>query len=135
MLITCADVQVQGEAAPEQIVAAIGYFNELAMPPDIIAVIRGGGSTNDLYAFNTELVTRAIAGSRVPTLVAIGHEVDTSLAELAADQRASTPSNAAELLVPDRTAEKYSLVATSRSLHNVAMTRLQVERRLATQHR
>ncbi len=63
---------------------------------------RGGGSAEDLAAFSSELVTRAVAASRIPTLVAIGHERDLSLAELAADQRASTPSNAAELLVPDR---------------------------------
>ncbi len=65
-------------------------------------MIRGGGSAEDLAAFSTEAVTRAVAASRIPTLVAIGHEVDLSLAELAADRRASTPSNAAELLVPDR---------------------------------
>jgi exodeoxyribonuclease VII large subunit len=97
-----ADVQVQGEAAPGQIVEAITQLNGLADPPEVIIIIRGGGSAEDLAAFSHELVTRAVAGSRVPTLVAIGHEVDLSLAELAADQRASTPSNAAELLVPDR---------------------------------
>lgn len=100
--ITCVDVQVQGEAAPGQIVAAIDYFNGLADPPDVLVLTRGGGSPEDLFAFNTEQVTRAVAASRVPTLVAIGHEVDISMAELAADQRASTPSNAAELLVPHR---------------------------------
>ncbi|HEY1064172.1 MAG TPA: exodeoxyribonuclease VII large subunit [Candidatus Saccharimonadales bacterium] len=96
------DVQVQGEPAPRQIVAAIEQFNAMAEPPEVLVLIRGGGSAEDLAAFSTEQVTRAVAASRVPTLVAIGHEVDTSLAELAADRRASTPSNAAELLVPDR---------------------------------
>lgn len=100
--IVHVDVQVQGEAAPGQIVTAIEQLNELADPPDVIVVIRGGGSADDLQAFSHERVTRAVAASRVPTLVAIGHEVDVSLAELAADSRASTPSNAAELLVPDR---------------------------------
>ncbi len=95
------DVQVQGELAPPQIVAALSYF-ETSELVDVIIVTRGGGSAEDLAAFSTEQVTRAVAGSRVPTLVAIGHEVDVSLAELAADQRASTPSNAAELLVPDK---------------------------------
>jgi exodeoxyribonuclease VII large subunit len=96
------DVQVQGEIAPQQIVAAIEQFNAQAQPPDVLVLIRGGGSAEDLAAFSTEQVTRAVAASRVSTMVAIGHEVDLSLAELAADRRASTPSNAAELLVPDR---------------------------------
>lgn len=96
------DVQVQGEPAPTQIVAALEQFNAAAVPPEVLILIRGGGSAEDLAAFSTEQVTRAVAASRVPTLVAIGHEIDLSLAELAADCRASTPSNAAELLVPDR---------------------------------
>ena len=102
MKIILSDVQVQGEAAIEQIIRAIAAFNEQTEPPDVIVVTRGGGSAEDLQVFSTEQVTRAVAASRVPTIVAIGHEVDVSLAELAADQRASTPSNAAELLVPDR---------------------------------
>lgn len=96
------DVQVQGEAAPALITAAIGQFNGMSEPPDVLVMIRGGGSAEDLAAFSTEQVARAVAASRVPTLAAIGHETDLSLAELAADVRASTPSNAAELLVPDR---------------------------------
>jgi len=102
--IKLIDVQVQGEAAPGQIVGAIEQCNQMAEPPEVLVVTRGGGSAEDLQAFSTEQVTRAVAASRIPTLVAIGHEVDISLAELAADQRASTPSNAAELLVPDRKA-------------------------------
>jgi exodeoxyribonuclease VII large subunit len=100
--VELADVQVQGERAPAQLVAALGWFNGLADPPEVLVMIRGGGSADDLAAFSDERVVRAVAASRVPTLVAIGHEVDVSLAELAADQRGSTPSNAAELLVPDR---------------------------------
>ena len=65
-------------------------------------IIRGGGSADDLNTFNDELLVRAIAASRVPTLVGIGHEVDMTLADLAADVRASTPSNAAQIIVPDR---------------------------------
>jgi exodeoxyribonuclease VII large subunit len=102
--IALIDVQVQGDAAVSQIVAAVEQFNQLTSSPDVLVVTRGGGSPDDLQAFNTEQVTRAIATSRIPTVVAIGHEVDISLAELAADQRASTPSNAAELLVPDKKA-------------------------------
>lgn len=100
--IDLADVQVQGESAPAQIVRAIEYFNAHAQPPEVLVITRGGGSAEDLAAFNTEPVTRAVAASRIPTIVAIGHEVDISMAELAADQRASTPSNAAQLLVPDK---------------------------------
>jgi exodeoxyribonuclease VII large subunit len=102
VLVEHIDVQVQGEPAPAQIVQAIEEFNRLSSPPDVLVLIRGGGSPEDLAAFSTEQVTRAVASSRIVTLVAIGHEVDTCMAELAADQRASTPSNAAELLVPDR---------------------------------
>lgn len=97
------DVLVQGEQAPAQITAAITAANAAAEVPDVLVLTRGGGSADDLAAFSHEQVTRAVATSRVPALVAIGHEVDISLAELAADQRASTPSNAAELLTPDRT--------------------------------
>jgi len=100
--ITLADVQVQGERAPAQLVSALQWFSEQADPPEVLVMVRGGGSADDLAAFSTEQVVRAVAASRVSTLVAIGHEVDVSLAELAADQRASTPSNAAELLVPDK---------------------------------
>ena len=100
--IELIDVQVQGEPAVGQIVGAIEQFNAQAEPPDVLVLIRGGGSAEDLAAFSSEPVTRAVAASRVATLVAIGHEIDVSLAELAADRRASTPSNAAELLVPDR---------------------------------
>ncbi len=102
VLVDFIDVQVQGEIAPSQIIAALKHFNEAAQPPDIVVLVRGGGSAEDLAAFNDEALTRAVAASRIVTLVAIGHEIDLSLAEMAADQRASTPSNAAELLVPDK---------------------------------
>lgn len=100
--IVHADVQVQGVDAPEQITAALAGLNQLQEPLDVIVVTRGGGSADDLQAFDTEMVVRAVANSRTPTLVAIGHERDSSLAEMAADVRASTPSNAAELLTPDK---------------------------------
>ena len=100
--ILLADVQVQGDLAPEQIISALDYFNTQENPVDNVVITRGGGSAEDLAVFNHEKLTRAVAASRVPTLVAIGHEVDVSLAELAADRRASTPSNAAEVLVPNK---------------------------------
>jgi exodeoxyribonuclease VII large subunit len=114
--IRLIDVQVQGDIASAQIVSAITQHNADASPPDVIAVIRGGGSADDLAAFSTEQVTRAVAASRIPTIVAIGHEVDVSLAELAADVRASTPSNAAELLVPDRVTVVAQLADARRQL-------------------
>ncbi len=100
--VLVADVQVQGEAAPGQIIRAIEYFNELKQPPEALVIVRGGGSLDDLSAFNDERLARAVAASRTPTLSGIGHEVDVSLVDLAADVRAATPSNAAEILVPDR---------------------------------
>lgn len=103
------DVQVQGEAAPQQLIKAIERVNKQAQLPDVLVITRGGGSNDDLAAFNDERVVRAIAASRVSTLVAIGHEIDISLSELVADKRASTPSNAAELLVPDRKTELETL--------------------------
>lgn len=118
--ISLIDVQVQGESAPDQIIAAIEQFNGLAVPPEVVVVTRGGGSAEDLQAFSVERVVRAVAASRIPTLVAIGHEVDISLAELAADRRASTPSNAAELLVPDRGALLSELWSQRTSLHGLA---------------
>ena len=126
--IECVDVQVQGEAAPAQITAAIEYFNQLAEPPEVLVITRGGGSAEDLYAFSTEQVTRAVAASRVPTLVAIGHEVDISLAELAADQRASTPSNAAELLVPDRKEVRQQLRHIEDRLHEAVLAAVKAKR-------
>ncbi len=114
--IQLLDVQVQGEPASSQIVAAIEQLNAQAVPPEVLIIIRGGGSAEDLAAFSTEQVTRAVSASRVPTLAAIGHEIDLSLAELAADRRASTPSNAAELLVPDRADILGQLAAAARQL-------------------
>jgi exodeoxyribonuclease VII large subunit len=125
--ITLADVQVQGEPAPLQIAEAIATFNQQANPPEVLLITRGGGSAEDLQAFNAEVVVRAIAASRIPTIVAIGHEVDTSLAELVADVRASTPSNAAELLVPDRAHEQATLTSSKRELGAMLNHVLQTE--------
>ena len=100
--VDVAHVQVQGEVAPDQIIRAINYFNQQETLPEVLVIIRGGGSADDLSAFNDEPLVRAIAGSRIPTLVGVGHEIDESLADLVADVRAATPSNAAQILVPDR---------------------------------
>ncbi len=96
------DCLVQGLEAPNQITKAINHFNNLNV--DILVITRGGGSADDLVAFDSENVVRAVAGSRTPVVVAIGHESDFTLAELAADRRASTPSNAAEIIVPEKSA-------------------------------
>lgn len=124
--IQVADVQVQGMDAPQQLVQAINDFNQHADPPEVLVMIRGGGSPEDLQAFSDEQVVRAVAASRIPMLVAIGHEIDVSLAELAADQRASTPSNAAELLVPDK-AHIQTTLRTAQQ-HMVQMLHAIVER-------
>ncbi len=100
--IDVAHVQVQGDVAPDQIINAIKYFNQQEKLPEVLVIIRGGGSADDLSAFNDELLARAVATSRIPTLVGVGHETDESLCDLVADVRASTPSNAAQILVPDR---------------------------------
>ncbi len=103
---------VQGDQSPPQIVAAIQALNEQA-DVDVIIVARGGGSLEELWAFNDEGVARAIAASRVPVVSGVGHEVDFTIADFVADLRAPTPSAAAELVVPDR-AELQALVRGQR---------------------
>lgn len=129
------DVLVQGEQSPAQIVSAIAAANGAIEPADVLVITRGGGSAEDLAAFSTEQVTRAVAGSRIPTLVAIGHEVDISLAELAADQRASTPSNAAELLTPDRKAVLRSLQEARTELGDILLRLVTRRKEWLAQHR
>lgn len=98
--VVLAPVKVQGEGAAVEIAAAIDRFNRHGRV-DVLIVGRGGGSLEDLWAFNEEVVVRAIAGSAIPVISAVGHEVDTTLADFAADVRAATPSNAAEIAVRD----------------------------------
>lgn len=100
--ILVKNVLVQGDQAIEMIIKAINDFNIHYPDLDVLVITRGGGSLEDLQIFSSESLTRAVFLSRIPTLVAIGHERDISLSELAADLRASTPSNAAELLVPSK---------------------------------
>ncbi len=97
-----ANVQVQGSVAAEQIIRAIEHFNQLQEPPEVLVMVRGGGSADDLAVFNDEPLVRAIAASRVPVLTGIGHETDESLCDLVADVAAVTPSNAAQMLLPDK---------------------------------
>jgi len=93
-------VRVQGEQAPLEIVAALQYANEHEVA-DLVITGRGGGSIEDLWAFNDERVARAIFKSKIPVISAVGHEPDVTIADFVADIRAATPSNAAELAVPD----------------------------------
>ena len=97
-------VLVQGDGAAAQIAAAVRGFGAMpaATRPDLVIVARGGGSIEDLWAFNEELVVRAIAESIIPVISAVGHETDTTLADFAADRRAPTPTAAAEMAVPVR---------------------------------
>lgn len=97
-----AHVQVQGEGAADQIIRAFHYFALQEKPPEVLVLVRGGGSADDLSTFNDELLVRAVATSRIPVLTGIGHEIDESLVDLAADQVAATPSNAAQILLPDK---------------------------------
>lgn len=100
--VHAANVQVQGREAVPTIVGAFRYFNAHPEAAEVLVLTRGGGSLDDLHAFNSEEVARAIFASRIPVIVGVGHERDESLADFVADVRASTPSNAAERLVPDR---------------------------------
>lgn len=97
--VPCA---VQGENAVAEIILAFDFFNAQKNKPDVVILTRGGGSLEDLAAFNSEEIARAVFSSKIPTIVGVGHERDISLCELAADQRASTPTHAAQLVVPSR---------------------------------
>ena len=117
MQIILRPAQVQGEGAAEDIAAGIAEISALPNV-DVVIVGRGGGSLEDLWAFNEEIVVRAIAACPVPVVSAVGHEVDVTLSDLAADVRAATPSVAAEVCVPEREA----LIATIGKMRD-AMTR------------
>jgi exodeoxyribonuclease VII large subunit len=97
-------VKVQGEEAAKNVIGALQYFNELSdspLKPDVVIVARGGGSLEDLQAFNDEAVALAIFNSKIPVISAIGHETDVTIADMVADVRAGTPSIAAEIAAPD----------------------------------
>lgn len=121
-------VRVQGLGASEGIARAIDAFNEMkaGARPDVMIVGRGGGSIEDLWAFNEEIVARAIARSHIPIVSAVGHETDFSISDFVADVRAATPSMAAELVTPDRN----ELVRRIRALDErmVARQRIRIER-------
>ncbi len=126
--VALAPTLVQGEEAPPQIVRAIRALNDPAQGCDVILVARGGGSLEELWAFNDEQVARAIAGSRAPVVTGIGHEVDFTLADFAADVRAPTPSAAAEIITPDIVELRQSVDALSAMLDEAMQARIDAAR-------
>ena len=132
--ILVADCRVQGDDAPKSIVAALELIQRVD-DLDVVIVSRGGGSAEDLWAFNDEGVARAIAACRVPVVSGVGHEVDVTIADLVADVRAATPSNAAEIVVPEREALLRDVQSLERRLsqaldNRIGGFRLRLERLL-----
>jgi exodeoxyribonuclease VII large subunit len=121
--IVVSQCVVQGPEAAASIVFALERIQRLP-ELDVVIVGRGGGSVDDLIAFSDERVARAIAACRVPVVSAVGHEVDVSIADLVADVRAATPSNAAELCVPDKAAIAHKLRAELRALERAFDVRI-----------
>jgi exodeoxyribonuclease VII large subunit len=129
--IVLSPCSVQGDGAPRSIVVALASVQRVP-ELDVVIVARGGGSAEDLWAFNDESVARAIAACRVPVVSGVGHEIDTSIADLVADVRAATPSNAAELVVPQRRDLQERLGGKLRALIRALETRLGRERLVLT---
>ena len=130
--VVLCPVPVQGVDAPQAIADAVARFNAVSADdpqrPDLLIVGRGGGSTEDLWAFNEEIVARALADSHLPVVSAVGHESDVSIADLVADERAATPSMAAEIVVPDRRDITRTVQALHDRLHDVVMRTVQDRR-------
>lgn len=126
--VLVAPVRVQGAEAAEEIAAAIHRLNNRA-DIDLIIAGRGGGSMEDLWAFNEEVVARAISLSNIPVISAVGHEPDVTIADYVADLRAATPSNGAELAVPDQGAERARVAQLDRRLARALRVRLEGARR------
>jgi exodeoxyribonuclease VII large subunit len=109
-------VRVQGRGAEREIAEGVRLANRLRLPPEVLVVCRGGGSAEDLWCFNEEVVCRAIFASKIPVVSAVGHEIDVTLSDLVADVRALTPSEAAERIVPKKSDLLQSLQQTQRRL-------------------
>ncbi len=127
-------VRVQGEGAAAEIAAAIHTVNGLS-GVDLIITGRGGGSMEDLWAFNEEVVARAIFVSNIPVISAVGHEPDVTIADYVADLRAATPSNGAELAVPDQNEVRQQLRQLERRMVRAMSARLEIQRRRLEQLR
>lgn len=121
--------QVQGEGSSKQIAEGIEFFNS-RYPVDVLIVGRGGGSAEDLWCFNEEPVVRAIYASRIPVISAVGHETDTTLSDYAADVRASTPSQAAELAVPMISEELSYIRSLQKRLAIAAKAKISMKKQL-----
>lgn len=121
-------VRVQGEEAPAEIAAAIRYANRHQLA-DVLIVGRGGGSIEDLWAFNDERVAYAIFDSEIPVISAVGHEPDITISDYVADLRAATPSNAAELVVPDQNTLRQTMDSYSLSMLTALQQKLKAARR------
>ena len=126
--LTLAPALVQGSSAPAAIAAALEKMSWLEAPPQVILLVRGGGSMEDLWCFNDEAVVKAIVACPIPVITGVGHEIDTTLADLAADLRAATPSNAAELCCPSRDELRQRLPRIS-SLYGLMQQRLNQKNR------
>ena len=121
-------VRVQGQEAPAEIAGAIRYANKYQVA-DVIITGRGGGSIEDLWAFNDERVARAIFASQIPVVSAVGHEPDVTISDFVADVRAATPSNAAELVAPDQNDLRQYLLSSRMRMAQALQKRLKLERR------
>jgi exodeoxyribonuclease VII large subunit len=121
-------VRVQGDGAAEEIAAAVRLLNALTPTADVLIVGRGGGSAEDLWAFNEEVVAHALFESRIPVVSAVGHEIDLTIADLVADKRALTPSEAAELVVPHRDELAEGLAGVGTRLRDLMAARLEAAR-------
>lgn len=125
-------VRVQGAEAPPEIAGALRYANKWRVA-DVVITGRGGGSIEDLWAFNDERVARAIYDSEIPVVSAVGHEPDVTIADFVADARASTPSNAAEIVVPDQRELRRSLAAARERMTQAEAARLTAQRKRLTE--
>jgi exodeoxyribonuclease VII large subunit len=125
--------RVQGEGAAEEIARGVRLANRLVPPLDVLVVGRGGGSVEDLWSFNEEVVVRAIVASKIPVVSAVGHEIDVTLSDLAADVRALTPSEAAERVIPSAQELSARLAALQRRMIAMLRSRAAAARRQVEQ--
>ena len=121
-------VRVQGQEAPAEIAGAIRYANKYQVA-DVIITGRGGGSMEDLWAFNDERVARAIFASTIPVVSAVGHEPDVTISDFVADVRAATPSNAAELVAPDQNDLRAYLLTAQKRMAQAMQKQIKLDRK------